>query len=101
MSQNLAHLWTVILFRLCYNRRQAMNDFIYAEEFVQKMQYAEVVPLDTKLSFCAVNINRKHKLAMADSIIYATAKQYDAILWTTDKHFEGLPNVRYFNKTQG
>jgi predicted nucleic acid-binding protein len=72
----------------------------YAEEFIQEMSNAKVVPLDAPLSIRAANIGLKYRLAMADSIIYATSVQYNAVLWTTDKHFDGLPNVRYFDKTQ-
>jgi predicted nucleic acid-binding protein len=36
-----------------------------------------------------------YKLAMADSLIYASAKVANAIVWTQDKDFEGLPGVKY------
>jgi predicted nucleic acid-binding protein len=35
---------------------------------------------------------------MAASLIYATAQQAGAELWTQDADFEGLPGVRYFTK---
>jgi predicted nucleic acid-binding protein len=31
---------------------------------------------------------KEKKLAMADSIIYAIAKKYNAILWTQDQHLK-------------
>ena len=36
--------------------------------------------------------------SMADSIIYATAKIYNAEIYTQDRHFENLDNVHYFVK---
>jgi predicted nucleic acid-binding protein len=39
-----------------------------------------------------------YKLAMADSLIYASAKVANAIVWTQDKDFEGLPGVKYYEK---
>ena len=39
-----------------------------------------------------------HKLPLADSIIFAIARKYDAVLWTQDSDFEGLENVRYIAK---
>jgi len=37
-------------------------------------------------------------LPLADSIILATARLHDAILWTQDEHFRKIPGVRYFPK---
>ena len=40
----------------------------------------------------------EQKLAMADSIIYATSLFYSALIFTCDKHFKDIPNVKYFTK---
>jgi len=32
---------------------------------------------------------------MADSLILAVARAYQAELWTQDEHFEGMEQVRY------
>lgn len=55
----------------------------------------KVVPLSDQLSTTAAELSIKHKLPMADAIIYATAVAYDATLVTSDAHFEGLPQVEY------
>jgi predicted nucleic acid-binding protein len=34
-------------------------------------------------------------LPMADSVVLATARLHEAVLWTQDVDFEGLPEVRY------
>ncbi len=58
------------------------------------MQRGRVVPIDLNLALeAAVN-----GLPMADSLIYATALQHGALLWTQDAHFDGLPGVTYFRK---
>jgi predicted nucleic acid-binding protein len=57
------------------------------------------VPLDGLLAISAARISTQHNLAMAGSIIYATAEAHAATLWTQDEHFKNLPNVRYFPKT--
>ena len=62
-------------------------------------QQAKVVPLDTSLALLAADIGREHKLAMADAIIYATARQHHATLVTSDAHFESLPQVLFYPKT--
>jgi len=89
---------TIVLYEV-FKKLTALEGAVYANEFVQEMLKGDVIPLDVSLSIDAANISRKYRLPMADSIIYATAMQHDAVLWTTDQHFEGLPNVRYFDKT--
>jgi hypothetical protein len=37
---------------------------------------------------------------MADSIILATAKAFNATLWTQDSDFENIPGVKYFPKKE-
>jgi len=57
-----------------------------------------VKPLDMELATKAANYAQKHGLAMADSIIYATAIDMGADLLTCDFHFAELPHVVYFGK---
>jgi len=54
-----------------------------------------IADLTAELATFAAQLGVKHKLALADSIIYATARAHSATLWTMDSHFEGLPGVRY------
>jgi len=42
----------------------------------------------------------KFKLPLADSIIYATAQKYEAIVWTQDADFEGLDGVKFYPKAK-
>lgn len=58
------------------------------------MQRGRVVPIDLNLVLAAA----VNGLPMADSLIYATARQHGAELWTQDRHFEGLPGVKFFAK---
>lgn len=58
------------------------------------MSLGRIVELDSALALEAARLN----LPMADSIIYATALQYDAVLWTQDAHFAEIKGVRYFKK---
>jgi len=59
------------------------------------MQQGKVIPLDSELAMDAAKFGVLHKLPLADSIIFATAQKYSAVLWTQDNDFEGLANVRY------
>lgn len=69
-----------------------------ALDAVGLMTQGELVKLDQATAIEAARISVDLKLAMADSIILATAQAYEAILWTQDAHFLGFENVRYIEK---
>jgi predicted nucleic acid-binding protein len=58
-----------------------------------------VVELDTRIALAAATVWRKHGLATADAIIYATAQEWDVELLTCDAHFKELPGVIYISKS--
>ncbi len=51
------------------------------------------MPLDSGLALSAAKVGVEHKLPLPDSIIFATAQQFAATLWTMDADFDGLPDV--------
>lgn len=65
---------------------------------IAHMKLGRVIDLDADLAINSAKIGKEYKLAMADSIIFATCKKYNATLWTQDKHFKDLENVKYFEK---
>ncbi|AJR16673.1 type II toxin-antitoxin system VapC family toxin [Leptospira interrogans] len=65
---------------------------------IAHMQQNKVVGLDASLAITAAKLSCDHKMPMADSIILATARQYNAILWTQDDDFKGLHGVNFFPK---
>ena len=62
------------------------------------LHQGRIIPLDSGLALAAARLGMEHKLPLADSIIFATAQQFKATLWTMDPDFEGLPGVRCFRK---
>lgn len=60
------------------------------------MHQGLVVDLDAALAMDAARMGLDHKLPMADSVVFATAKMHRAIIWTQDADFKGLPGVKYF-----
>lgn len=62
------------------------------------MQEGRVVNLDVSIALQAVRVSVDHKLPLADSIILATALANNAVLWTQDADFDGLPGVQYKEK---
>ena len=65
---------------------------------IGQMSLGTVVDLDRNIAMRAAQISLEVKLAMADSIILATARGFNATLWTQDEHFKDLEGVRYIEK---
>lgn len=59
------------------------------------MQQGLVVDLDRDTALLAASLGLELRLPLADSVILATARQRQALVWTQDAHFQGLPGVRY------
>lgn len=66
-----------------------------ALQAVAQMKQGRIIDITEDVALSAALISLKHKLPMADSLIYATARSQDAILWTQDDHFRILPGVNY------
>lgn len=81
---------------LCRERDETL-----ALEAVGVTEQGRVVPLDTSLALFAADLAARHRLAMADACIYATARQNGAELVTADAHFAGLPGVVFLPKKSG
>lgn len=64
-----------------------------AVEAVSSMRRAEIVPVDESLALEAADISLEHRLAMADSIVYATALRHGVEVVTKDDDFAGLPGA--------
>ena len=64
------------------------------------MEQGNVIALDGELAINAACLGVKFKLPLADSIIYATAQKYEAIVWTQDADFEGLDGVKFYPKAK-
>ena len=72
-----------------------------ALQYVAVMQQGRVVALDAALALLAATLGTRHRLPLADSIIYATAQQGNALVWTQDADFEDLNDVKFFRKNVG
>ena len=69
-----------------------------ALQAVALMHQAGVMDVTSPIAMDAVKLSTELKLPMADSLILATARSFDAILWTQDTHFNGLPDVKFTKK---
>ena len=69
-----------------------------ALQAVALMQQGTIVELSASLALSAARISLNDKIPLADSIMLATARAYEATLWSQDSDFENIPGVRYIAK---
>ena len=69
-----------------------------ALQAIAVMQQGRVIELDAALALSAAKIGFEIKLPLADSIILATARRFNATVWTQDEDFDGLEKVKYRRK---
>ena len=69
-----------------------------AQTYVSDMKQGKIIEIDESLVLSAAKLSADLKLPMADSLILATARANDAILWTQDEHFKDLDGVKYIEK---
>jgi predicted nucleic acid-binding protein len=65
---------------------------------VAMMEQGKVVELDTTLALRGAKISLDLKIPMAGSLILATARAYEATLWTQDVDFKEVAGVEYVEK---
>ena len=69
-----------------------------ALQTVAIMKQGTSINLSDDLALQAAKISLEYQIPMADSIILATARAHEAILWTQDEDFKGIEDVNYFPK---
>jgi len=62
------------------------------------MQEGQLIDLTSTIAIHAAKLSTDLKIPMADSVMLATAREYDAALWTQDKDFEDIDGVRFIEK---
>ena len=78
-----------------FRRALQQGDARRALQSVGLMRRGRVVDLDAELAVAAATLAIGEKLSLADSVILATARRFDATLWTMDADFDGKPGVKY------
>jgi len=66
-----------------------------ALEAVAVLGQGRVIDLTATLAIAAAMLSHSEKLPMADSIILATARAENAIIWTQDRDFERFTGVKF------
>lgn len=73
---------------LVLEQARAISAFL---SVVERCHQPELTPAQL---YSAVQASRLYKLAMADAIIWQTAQEHSALLYTQDAAFQDLPNVK-------
>jgi predicted nucleic acid-binding protein len=76
-------------------RERSESDALQA---IALMKQGKVVDLTAEIVLEAAKISHDHKIPMADSIVLATALNWDGTIWTQDSDFEKFSRVKYFPK---
>ncbi len=82
----------VVLYEVYRKAKKAKGEEA-ALEAVAALSQTTVVPVDQTLSLEAADYSLEHGLHFADALIYATARQASARLYTSDEHLNGLEGV--------
>ena len=83
-----------------FKRVVRQRDESSALQATANMQQGQVVDLDISLALSAAKISSELNLPMADSIILATSRAYEAVLWTQDSDLVGIDGVKYIEKAK-
>jgi len=85
---------TIVIFEVCKRVLQQRSEE-EALRAVSVLHGGTVVSLSPELAVLAASVSHELKLPMADSVILATAKTHNAVIWTQDADFRDLPNVKF------
>lgn len=81
-----------------FKRLMIQGDESAALVNIGDMHQGQIADLTAPIALQAARLSTELKIAMADSLILATARAHDATLWTQDLDFEGLAGVKYIEK---
>ena len=85
---------TVVLYEV-YKKIKRERGEETALLFAGRLNATHVVQLTESIAYLAADVSLRHGLAMADAIVYATAKDQDAEVITGDVDLKDLPGVVY------
>ncbi len=83
---------TIVLYEV-YKKIKRDRSEQEALEAAAQMLKTQVVSCSAEIALTAADISLEHNLAMADSIVYATAIETDSKVATMDQDFSKLPRA--------
>ena len=83
---------TIVLYEV-FKKLMLKGGSNLVDRFLSFAYRTRIIDLDDALAVAAAENSIKHKLAMADAIVFTTAAAYEAELVTMDNEFQGLQGV--------
>ncbi|MBM4324789.1 MAG: type II toxin-antitoxin system VapC family toxin [Deltaproteobacteria bacterium] len=81
------------VFKKIFQQRGENN----ALQAVAMMHQGKIIDLDASIALSAAKLGLDFKLPLADSIILATARANNALIWTQDSDFKDIDGVKYIS----
>jgi len=88
---------TIVVYEVYKKIKNTKGEQKALEAYAQ-ISRTKIIELNSPLSLEAADISLTTKLGMADSIIVATAKTYNAEIITSDKHLKNIKAVKFISK---
>ena len=88
---------TIVVYEV-YKHAKRLRGEKSADDAVAAMQKTRLVPLNEELALVAADLSLENRLPMADAIILATARLFEAEVITSDSDLEGVLGVTYLAK---
>ena len=85
---------TIVLYEV-YKKIKRERGEETAVLFAGRLNATQVIPLTESIALLAADLSLQHGLAMADAVVYATARDQGAQLVTGDADLKDLPGVVY------
>ena len=83
---------TIVIYEVVKKLKLTSSETV-VHRFLSQAYRGRQMELDAAIAIAAAQISVRHRLAMADAIIYATAESAGAQLVTSDTDFRDLPGV--------
>ena len=74
------------------------SDAKHRDACLEVIRRGTIVELTAARAIAASDIAQKHRLAMADAVMYSVAQEFKATFWTQDLDYKDLPGVSYHAK---
>ena len=94
VNENDAVTPTFVVYEVYKRLKKEKGEQVALEAYAQ-LTRTRIVALDEQSALKAADMSLERGLAMADAIVYSTARAYSAQLITSDKDLKDLPGIRF------